>query len=44
MTVTITGDAPPEKLRQVVQRGTDLSVVFDSIAHGVPISVDVITV
>ena len=44
MTVTISGDAPPEKLRQVVQRGTDRSVVFDSIAHGVPISVDVITV
>ena len=44
MTVTISGDAPPEKLRQVVQRGTDRSVVFDSIANGVPISVDVITV
>ena len=29
MTVTIAGDAPPEKLRQVVQRGTDRSVVFD---------------
>ncbi len=43
MTVTISGDAPAEKLRQVVQRGTDRSVVFDSIANGVPISVDVIT-
>jgi uncharacterized OsmC-like protein len=44
MTVTISGDAPAEKLRQVVQRGTDRSVVFDSISNGVPISVDVITV
>jgi uncharacterized OsmC-like protein len=43
MTVTISGDAPAEKLRQVVQRGTDRSVVFDSIANGVPISVDVVT-
>ena len=44
MTVTIAGDAPAEKLRQVVQRGTDRSVVFDSITNGVPVSVDVITV
>ena len=35
---------PAEKLREVVQRGTDRSVVFDSITNGVPISVDVITV
>ena len=44
MTITIAGDAPAEKLRQVVQRGTDRSVVFDSITNGVPIAVDVITV
>ena len=37
------GDAPAEKLREVVQRGTDRSVVFDSISNGVPISVAVIT-
>src|SRR3954471_22329815 len=37
MTVTIAGDAPAEKLRQVVQRGTDRSVVFDSITNGVPV-------
>ena len=30
MTIRIAGDAPAEKLRQVVQRGTDRSVVFDS--------------
>ena len=44
MIVRIAGDAPAEKLREVVQRGTDRSVVFDSISNGVPISVDVITV
>jgi uncharacterized OsmC-like protein len=43
MTVRIAGDAPAEKLRGIVQRGTDRSVVFDSITHGVPITVDVIT-
>ena len=40
----IAGDAPAEKLREVVQRGTDRSVVFDSITKGVPVSVDVDTV
>jgi uncharacterized OsmC-like protein len=44
MTFTISGDAPAEKLREVVARGTDRSVVFDSITNGVPVSVDVITV
>lgn len=43
MSVRIAGDAPAEKLREVVRRGTDRSVVFDSIAAGVPISVDVTT-
>ena len=42
MTIRISGDAPAEKLREVVQRGTDRSVVFDSIANGVPIAVDVV--
>ena len=44
MSVRIAGDAPADKLREVVQRGTDRSVVFDSISAGVPISVDVTTV
>ena len=43
MTIRISGDATPEKLRQVVQRGTDRSVVFDSITAGVPVSVEVVT-
>ena len=44
MSVRIAGDAPADKLREVVKRGTDRSVVFDSISAGVPISVDVTTV
>ncbi|GAA1847623.1 OsmC family protein [Pseudonocardia ailaonensis] len=44
MTVTISGDAPAEKLRQVVERGRDRSVVFDSISNGVPIDLSVVTV
>jgi uncharacterized OsmC-like protein len=43
MNIRIAGDAPEEKLREVVQRGTDRSVVFDSITNGVPITVDVTT-
>src|SRR5918995_5855439 len=43
MTIRIAGDAPPDKLRQVVQRGTDRSVIFDSITAGVPVTVQVVT-
>jgi len=43
MTIQIAGDAPEETLRKVVQRGTDRSVVFDSITNGVPVTVDVVT-
>jgi uncharacterized OsmC-like protein len=43
MKVTISGDAPAEKLRQVVERGRDRSVVFDSISNGVPIELSVET-
>lgn len=43
MTIRIAGDAPAEKLRQVVQRGTDRSVVFDSITAGVPVTISVLT-
>ena len=31
MTITIAGDAPPRSSAQIVQRGTDRSVVFDTI-------------
>ena len=43
MSVTIAGDAPAEKLREVVQRATQRSAVFDMVTHGVPVNVDVIT-
>jgi len=43
MTVTVSGDAPPEKLRQDVERGRDRSVVFDSVMNGVPIELSVVT-
>ena len=43
MSIRIAGDAPADKLRAVVQRGTDRSVVFDSITAGVPVTVDIVT-
>jgi uncharacterized OsmC-like protein len=44
MTFRIAGDAPPEKLREIVARGHGRSVVFDSITRGVPVTVDVVAV
>jgi uncharacterized OsmC-like protein len=43
MSVQIADDAPAEKLREVVQRGTDRSVVSDSVTAGVPVAVDATT-
>jgi uncharacterized OsmC-like protein len=37
----VTGNAPPEKLQEIVARAADRSAVYDMIAHGVPIVVDV---
>ena len=37
---TISGDASPEKLRVVVERGRDRSVVYDSISQGVPVGLE----
>ena len=42
-TFTVEGDAPVEKLREVVLRATDRSAVFDSVTSGVPVHVDVVT-
>jgi len=42
VTFHVKGDAPPEKLREVVLRGRARSVVFDSITRGVPVAVDVV--
>ena len=41
MSFSVSGDATPEKLRAVVARGVQRSVVFDSITAGVPVQVDV---
>lgn len=43
VTFRVEGDAPPEKLREVVAQGQRRSAVFDTVSHGVPVSVDVIT-
>ena len=38
---TVKGDAPPEKLREVVERAKARSAVFDMVTNGVPVTVDV---
>jgi len=43
MTFRVRGDAPPEKLREVVERGRARSAVYDMVTNGVPVSVDVVT-
>jgi len=37
----IKGDAPEEKLREVLERAQERSAVFDMVTHGVPVQVDV---
>ncbi|MFW6051638.1 MAG: OsmC family protein [Myxococcota bacterium] len=37
----IKGDAPAEKLREIVERSTSLSAVFDVLTNGVPVAVEV---
>jgi uncharacterized OsmC-like protein len=39
----VKGDAPPEKLREVVERAKARSVVFDMVSNGVPVEVGVVT-
>src|SRR5215211_7607396 len=39
----LSGDAPEEKLREVVERATKRSAVFDMVTNGVPVTVDVTT-
>ena len=36
----VEGDAPEEKLREVLERATARSAVFDMVSHGVPITVE----
>jgi uncharacterized OsmC-like protein len=40
---TIDGDAPPEKLRAIVEQAQARSAVFDVLAHGVPVDINIIT-
>jgi uncharacterized OsmC-like protein len=39
--VSITGDAPEEKLRQIVEQSRARSAVFDVLTNGVPVDVSV---
>jgi uncharacterized OsmC-like protein len=39
----VTGDAPAEKLREVVERAKARSAVYDMVTNGVPVVVDVST-
>ena len=43
VTFRVKGDAPPEKLREVVERAQARSAVFDMVTHGVPVEVGVVT-
>ena len=42
-TFRVKGDAPAEKLREVVSRAQQRSAVFDMVTNGVPVSVEVVT-
>jgi uncharacterized OsmC-like protein len=39
----INGDAPAQKLREVVERATERSAVYDMVTNGVPVAVEVAT-
>ena len=39
----IAGDAPEDKLREVVERATQRSAVYDMVTNGVPVAVEVAT-
>jgi uncharacterized OsmC-like protein len=39
----VTGDAPEEKLREVVERASQRSAVYDMVTNGVPVAVEVAT-
>jgi len=39
----VTGNAPEEKLREVVERAQKRSAVYDMVTNGVPVAVDVTT-
>ena len=39
----IKGDAPPEKLQEIIERAQARSAVFDMVNHGVPVEVSLVT-
>ncbi len=39
----VTGDAPQEKLREVVERARERSAVYDMVTNGVPVAIEVTT-
>ncbi len=43
VTFKVEGDAPPEKLQEVVTRAQQRSAVFDMVTNGVPVSVEAVT-
>ena len=40
VSLRVAGDAPAEKLREVVERGKARSAVYDMVSNGVPVAVD----
>jgi len=42
VTFRVAGDAPEEKLREVVERAQQRSAVFDIVTNGVPVTVDMV--
>jgi uncharacterized OsmC-like protein len=43
ITFDIAGDAPPQKLREIVEQSRARSAVYDVLTNGVPVSVEVTT-
>jgi uncharacterized OsmC-like protein len=43
VTFRVKGDAPPEKLQEIVARAQKRSAVFDMVTNGVPVQVEAIT-
>jgi len=43
VTFKLSGDAPPEKLRAIVEQSRSRSAVFDVLTHGTPVEIEVET-
>jgi uncharacterized OsmC-like protein len=39
---TVKGNAPEEKLREIVERAKARSFVYDVVTHGTPVDIDVL--